>query len=598
MLFGGLLCILMLVSLPLFNVSGASWSYWAMSSEPDATPLYIPNSEIVKYANRAIIGYALMAIMGLVLYLEGRGSIELRRYMEWHSEVRATAVYSLAAIFSFVGLMSSGSLVALSFAEPIVITSIISMDRVISPAGFASTFIGIVVVLGLLILVYHSSVLSIYRGSRTDFCRGLARYGMVAAFCGLLGVFMLHSMNVMVITINFEPPVEDVDYIIPYTYADIKYLVDSGQAEEGIRQLDWNLGIMGWSLLVVGILGLGSMVGISALAQGTWTRRVRYTVSLQAFVAVFALVSLATSINAGRIVAGLGRAGLFYGVAPQIATPIVAGVVISALVLVAVFLYIRELGPDFIKDALWPSKGEDAKAPAEDVPLQEDPGSEVPAATGSQRPALSWRTIGAVAVVLVIIVATVGVVALNREGVDEGDDGQLLDISSLDQYLESTTMDLYLDEDQTRTIDVLSEVLHTDPDSSVVFVSGISATITWTDEPDERMVIAQWENQPDTFSAYLQDTMGMVGEHVESSNAHGMTGVLDIDWRMGTTVIGHGNSSLVRVTEDEVAWDDAITLMITLEDAGDQTHLVRPDRTDGGNGCRVELVVEGYLFSA
>jgi hypothetical protein len=112
------------------------------------------------------------------------------------------------------------------------------------------------------------------------------------------------------------------------------------------------------------------------------------------------------------------------------------------------------------------------------------------------------------------------------------------------------------------------------------------------------MVVARWENQPDTFSMYLQDGTGMVEEHGESSNTHGMTGMLNIHWSMGTTILGYGNSSMVRVVEDEVAWDDPITLQLTLEDAGDQTHLVRPDRTDGGNSCRLELVVEGYVLSA
>ncbi len=92
--------------------------------------------------------------------------------------------------------------------------------------------------------------------------------------------------------------------------------------------------------------------------------------------------------------------------------------------------------------------------------------------------------------------------------------------------------------------------------------------------------------------------MGLVNEHGQSSNDHGMTGLMELRWDMGTTLLGYGNNGLVRIGEDEVEWDDPVILWITMVDAGDQTHMVRPDRVDGGNNCHVELVIEGYIFSA
>jgi hypothetical protein len=130
-----------------------------------------------------------------------------------------------------------------------------------------------------------------------------------------------------------------------------------------------------------------------------------------------------------------------------------------------------------------------------------------------------------------------------------------------------------------------------------VFLCSVEVTISWTDEPDDRMIIAQWENQPDTFSADLQDEAALVNENSVSSNDHGMTGLLELRWDMATTPLGYGNGSLVRLGEDEVEWDDPVTLSVTMVDAGDQTHMVRPDRVDGGNNCHIELVVDGFIHN-
>ncbi len=595
---GGSLCVLMLVTLPLFIIAGESLSYWDMSGASDATPLYIPNEEVIGYANWAIAGFVLMVLVGIMLYLEGRGTIDLRRYMIWHAEVRATALYSLAAVVAFIGTVSAGSLVAFSFAEPTIVTSIVSIEEVSSPAGMGVLVIGILMVLGLLFMVYYNTVLSVYRGGPPYENRSLARYGMVVAFLCLMGVFMLHSMNVMVITIDYQPPAQDVDYTIPYTYADIKYLVDTNQAEEGIRQLDLNLAVMGWSLLICGLLSMGCMIGIAALSLGSQTRRVRYTVSLQAFVVVFAIVALATSLVANRTVGDLGRVGLFYAVFPQVATPILAGIAISVVVIAAVTLYILEIGIDFVKEAIRPSKEPVTDTSPEGVPAAAGMESPTPSHVSKEKGPPPWRAITAGMVVLVIIAAAIGAVAFRGIGDFDDDGDQTLDITSLDQYLETSTVDLYFDEDQVRSIDVLTEVVNMDLDTSVVFLYNVEATISWTDEPDERMVVAQWENQPDTFSADLQDDMGLVNEHGQSSNDHGMTGFIELRWDMGTTLLGYGNNGLLRIGEDEVEWDDPVTLWITMVDAGDQTHMVRPDRVDGGNNCRVELVIEGYIFSA
>jgi hypothetical protein len=588
----------MLITLPLFTVAGESLSYWDMSRASDATPLYIPNHEVVGCANGAIAGFGLLVLVGIMFYLEGKGAINLRRYMIWHAEVRATALYILAALVAFIGVMYTGSLVAFSFAEPIVVTDVVTIAEVSSPAGMSVLLIGLPMVLGLLFLAYYNTVMSVYRGGFPYEHRGLARFGMIVAFVGLTGVFMLHSMNVMVITIDYQPPAQDVDYIIPYTYADVKYLVDSNQAEEGIQQLGRNLAVMGWSLLICGLLALGSMIGVAALSLGSHTRRVRYTVSLQAYVAVFAIVALATSLNSRRIVGELGRVGLFFGVFPQVATPILAGIAISVMILTVVVLYIREVGIDFVKEALWASKEGAVEALPEGVPVPSTTATPTPPTIEEERKAPPWRAIIAGIVVLMVMVAAVGAVAWRGTEEGDGGDDQTLDISSLDQYLETSTLDLYLDEGQVRTVNVLTEVVNMDLDTSVVFLYNVQATITWTDEPDERMVVAQWENQPDTFSAELQDDMGLVYEEGRTSNVHGMTGLLELRWDMGTTLLGYGNSDLVRLGDDEVEWDDPVTLWITMEDAGDQTHLVRPDRTDGGNTCRIELVIEGFRFSS
>ncbi|UCC92242.1 MAG: hypothetical protein JSW25_06090 [Thermoplasmata archaeon] len=598
MVIGGFLSILSVIALPLFTVSGETINYWDLVASPDASPMYIPNSEVSGIVNGALVGFGLMVLMGLAFILEGRGSINLRQYMPWHSEVRATALYSLAAVVVFVGVFKSGSLVAFAFAEPITVTDIIVVEQVTAPGGAVALVIGMLVLLGLLFMVYYNTVLSVYRGGPPFENRNLARFGMTVAFLGLTGVFMLHSMNVMIINIDFHPPAEDIDYIIPYTYADVQYLVDTNQAEEGIRHLDTNLAIMGWSLLICGILGLGGMVGIAAMSLGSKTRRVNRTVALIALASLFAVVALGSSWNARRLVTGLGRAGIFYGVFPQVATPILAGVVISVIIIVAVVLFLRDITIEFVKEAIWPSKEGLPEAVQEGAPKPEV--LDVPtttAPTQGGRP-IPWRTISVVVVVLVLLSAFIGYAYVLGPGEGDGGGDDPLDITTLDQYLETVTLDLYFDEGQVRAVDVMAEVVRQDMDASCIFLYSVEVTVTWTDEPDERRVVAQWENQPDTFSVDLQDEMGMVYETGSSSNGHGMTGMVTLNWAMETTILGYGNTSMVDLADEEVEWDDPLTLWVTLEDAGDQTHLVRPDRVDGGNDCRISVVVEGYVFRA
>ena len=200
------------------------------------------------------------------------------------------------------------------------------------------------------------------------------------------------------------------------------------------------------------------------------------------------------------------------------------------------------------------------------------------------------------AVAAVLILAVVGVFALRSdEGGGEGDGKQGID--QMDLFLETSHRTLYLSEGQSETFDVIDEVVTQDPDVSVLLVYRVQVVVTWTDEPDERQVIATWENQPDTFTARLTDTDALVSGSATASNTHGRAGMVEVTWLAQDRMAGYGDRSLVKLTPEEVVWDDAVTLTLEMVEAGDQTHFIRPSKTDGGNECLVELTVEGYFLS-
>ncbi len=602
MLLAGLICALILLRATLYEVGDETWSYSSISGGPEETPLYIPNEEVLWYANIALVGFVLLAMVGILFIFEGMGVVNLRRSLGWHSEVRATALYAFAVLVSLVGVLASGSLVAFSFSEPVTQlgSGLVPERTEVTAVGPAwALFIGALVAVGMLLMTYYNGVLSIYRGGYVAKSRRLVRLGLGICILSFVAVLLLHSSNVMVIDINFEPEAGNNDYTIPYTMADIDYLVATHQAEDIMRELDTSLEVLGWSLLVCGALGLFGLVGVAGLSMNAGSRKARRAISLMALSFVPGIFCIWGAMSAASHIASFGGGGLYFAVIPLVGTPILAGffgaIVMVFLSLVGLFT----VGVHFVRDAIVvPAPTADGVPSVDGAPVDVEALGEAPLRP-PVAPVARGRSVAlSLAVVAIVIVAAVGLLAFR--GGEDGDDGgstpsvSLADMSTFEQTVTSSN---YLEEGENLALDAVAETLWGELEGGTVcFFNAVYVHVSWTDEPDQGLLINRWENQPDTFQLVVSDREGLDEVSDVASNPRGGLGDLELIWAPSGTWVGVGNSSLVAPDDVDVAWNDEVTISIFMEEAGDFESPLGRTQADAGNGFSVTIEIEGHRY--
>ncbi len=621
----GLICAIAVVALPIYSIEegGVTYSanYGEMAAEPDADPMAVPNEAVLSHANLVIAASVLTIVMGLVLILEGRRLVDLRRFMVWHSEVRATALFALSAFIVFILLAGGSSLWSFADSLPSISGEGMTVEYSFnSPAAATVTILSGLMVMGLLFMVYYSTVLSVYRGGVTKRTRQMARFAMAVAVLALAALFALRISNIMVLHYEMAA-LEDFSYEVemPFTQARIGYFADEIETADSMNSLDTSLSLLGWLLLFIGALCLLGCVGVAAHSLGGDSRRVRRTTILTSVAAPLGVV--ATALAAAGMVRtddALVELFEFPTVDVTLGAGIVSGLVASLVLLVVSIAYIRVAGRDFILSAIsGPAPEPELPQPQVDAALAAE-GAEVPAvdaeapleveAVPGERPPRRVPAAGVLAKrpvpLLVIIVAAIVVVAGIGYALMGGEDGgggngdrrTPVNIEELPGWAQEIQETLDMGEGQSVGFDVLGELPWTDLETSVYFISRVYVTVTWEDEADIGVIINRMENQPDTFMAEVYDEAGLDTVSDEASNPRNGQGQLQVVWETSGSWIMYGNASLVSTGNQDVRTDVGIDAFVEMVEAGDFQGLVRT-QADNGNRCDITILVDGTYFT-
>jgi hypothetical protein len=116
-------------------------------------------------------------------------------------------------------------------------------------------------------------------------------------------------------------------------------------------------------------------------------------------------------------------------------------------------------------------------------------------------------------------------------------------------------------------------------------VSGVTVTVTWTDEPDKRIRMRQYENTPDTFGVAIEGPSQNLTASAEAANAQGSPGEV---------------TATVSVSEAEQfdVFTAEYVITITMMDAGMFAPVVGPGvigYTDPGNEYQYTIDVDYYI---
>ncbi len=194
----------------------------------------------------------------------------------------------------------------------------------------------------------------------------------------------------------------------------------------------------------------------------------------------------------------------------------------------------------------------------------------------------------AVMMIVILAIASTGVYLVDR--VDKLEE-ELNDFNyaQLDAITENYEDSWYLGTGESISIDVFEETIWWFLDLGVVFIDTIDIEVGWLDEPDDIGVLVGYTNQPDTVSLSVNDAQGEIIFSEQTENIQGGGGKITFSYNDPETVFGYGNPDDVDLRDMRVVWGDQILAVLTLVNAGDHTHPVRPDHDDGH--CEVSMVI-------
>ncbi|UCC92243.1 MAG: hypothetical protein JSW25_06095, partial [Thermoplasmata archaeon] len=341
---------------PIYMSDDVSLTYDMMAEDPDSLEAFgVPNSHALSHANWALVGAGLTIAIGLALILEGRRAINLRRLLAWHAEARATALFSLAALLSSIGLFAGASLLGLAESMP---TSsgegITVMIQASSPAAIVVVVTMGLATGGMVGLAYYNSVLSVYRGGGDLTNRRMARGAIALAIVSLGGIMALRVGVIMwaVVEMAFGPDIvfEVHQY---YTLSRIDYQATLGAGEEAKGTLAWQLALASGLLLLSFMAAMAGLIGGSARSLGGTSLRVQRATAMPAVavpmagIAILALAWAATTApTAARESWGIDDLEVHLG------TGIMMGTGFAIVAIVAALGYVKGLGIGYAREIL------------------------------------------------------------------------------------------------------------------------------------------------------------------------------------------------------------------------------------------------------
>jgi len=603
-----------LLFMPLYSAGDQSYSYFDLQEDIQGIPFGISNGHVIGHVNFALFGCILTEIMALVLILEGKRVINLRRFMVWHAEARATSLYALSTAMATIALAGTASLWGLVASMPTA-----SMDGIVaevdvgSPATVVTLVMMGICVMAMLFMTYYNSVLSVYRGGVTPRTRNMARITMLLALASVAGIIILRigiiSTGTIIVTGGSGDMIE-IDVF--YSSARIGYYGDFPDDYPVMATLDLYLGAIQVLLGMTLLAALAGAVGVSAHSLGGKSQRVRRTASLPAL-AIFLLAPASFyGMGAAAVATAAVRELWVYDSIPaNLGWGLILAMVLILVGVILTILYFLKAGSEFVVGsfAFW----KESKAPEEDV-IPSD-GVEVfgPEGDGEvsidvevarppaypKKPILPKPILMVIVVILVIgmVLAAVMGVAMLRDATDgNGIPGRTpVNPEELAPFQFDFMFANYLDETDSINIDAFDFGFGPDLDEVVYFVNTVTVTVLWTDEPDANIL---WTNQPDTFDLDVFDT----GDAFEAGSASGTNpqggqGIMGAEWNSAEYWFAWGNMSLVDTGDSDVISEGSVVVEVTMSNAGDQTTRLGRTQTDTGNDYAITITIGGTYYS-
>lgn len=605
---------LALLFMPLYSSGDQSYSYFDLQDDPQGILFGISNEHVIGLVNLALAGCILTELIALVLILEGKRVINLRRFLVWHAEARATSLYALSAVMATIALAGAASLWGLVTSMPAVF-----MDGIVAEADVASpgTVVALVMmglcVLSMLFMTYYNCVLSVYRGGVTPRTRNMARITMLLALVSVAAIIFLRLGIITSGSIeNDYGPADVSEIFFFYSSARIGYYGDSAADNPLMASLDFQLGaiqvLMGMALLAA----LGGAIGVSAHSLGGNSQRVRRTASLPAL-AIFLVASASFyAMGAAGIASEAVREVLPNdGIPAGLGWGLILSMVLILVGVILTILYFIKAGSEFVVSsfAFWkeskepeeeaiPSDGVEIFGPDTDgdEPLDVEIVGPPRPPKGPILPKPILMALAVLLVIAIVLAAAVGVAMLRDPTGGNGIPGRTpVDPEELPPFQLDMTRLTYVDEGQTFIDDALMSVLGPPPEDGVYFVKTATASVQWTDEPDANIL---WTNQPDTFDLEVFDTGNAFAPGTAAgANLQGGQGSINAGWNSAEFWLAWGNLSLVDTGDADVISEGSVKVYVTMVNAGDQTTLLGRTQTDSGNQCTVTMTVVGTYYS-
>jgi hypothetical protein len=610
---------------PIHMSGETSLTYDMMAEEPDSEEAFgVPNSHALGHANWAMVGATLTILVGIVLILEGKRIINLRRLLVWHAEARATALFAVAAICSSIGLFAGASLMGLVESVTSSITVIgpgVSVDvevNAVSPAAIIIVLTLGIATAGMVGMAYYNAVLSVYRGGGEPLNRRMARSAMLLVLLSLLGILVLRSGTIMtaeIVMVTTEPEPAEVVVYVPYTMSRIDYQATLGAGEETKGLLDWQLTLASTFLFLAAMAGMGGLVGCSARSLGGTSRKVRFAAALPAAGVLFVGLSVLLLAWASSTAPAAARESWNID---NLDVPLGWGLLLGAIIalgtLVSGLGYVSAHGIAPAKEALmlWRRPEVEPEAAEEGIPqpmvdqaLEEEARArgEFPPVEPEAAPTPPLRerillkdarrnqlVIAAVLIALIILVAVFWTGGPVGNGGNGGPDSVV--IEELPEFSWDVSSDEYLQEGEDLLIDPF--VVIRDNPGAAIFVNSVTVTVTWTDEPDAGIL---WTNQPDSFTALVDDDHGIDTASSSGENPQGGQGRVVAVWSTGSAWVVTGNPELVEWGDQEVYENVLLEAGAVMDRAGDQVTLLGRTQNDPGNAYLYTISIEGRQYS-
>lgn len=602
---------------PIVRFEDESLTYDMMAEDPDAdTAFGVPNSHALGHARWSLVGAGLTMLMGIVLILEGRRVINLRRLLPWHAEARATSLYALAAMLATIGLFSGASLLGLAESMPSTSGGGVDVSlEASSPAAIVVVLTMGVATIGMLGMAYYNGVLSVYRGGGDPANRRMARFAMFLAFLSLASVLLLRVGVIMTAVLEFAAgPDIVIEMNWPYTMSRIDHQATLGAGEELKGRLSWQLTIASALLFMSFLAAMAGLIGGSARSLGGNSLRVRRSASMPAagipFIGIALLMlawASATAPAAARDSWGMDDLKVTLGWGLMVGAVLGIGAIASSLG------HVRILGVAFARESLAFWKGPEPSVETVDEGIPQPMVDQVLAEEARARgefPPSEPEVVGpplrerilltnakrnqiVIAAVLIIIIVLLAVLWPGGPGGGNGNGGsQTVVIEDLREFTWQVSFDEYLPEGDDLFIDPFVEIQY-EP-TAAIFVNTVTVTVTWTDEPANGIL---WTNNPDTFTARVDDNAGIDTAESSGSNPVGGQGSVTATWSSGAAWVVTGNPDLVDWGDQEVYRDVILHSGTSMDLAGDQeSQFGVRTQADQGNTYTLSVTVSGRQY--